>query len=997
MRKTIIIICWAICAISAASALVALEDAIYAKNYYLSIYPSYPPVVGEKITLRLRSFKAAQKVTLYSDRFREIPMSYRDGYWWGKFQIPDDYQVGWHFFFVWIKQVGNKPNLYYWENSKVWYRLNEPPARLLLKKENSLVAEEGEPFVVLPVMNQESSHGLARGDMLPLVIKGTKSLSFTSRSLEGSREGYAPGLSREESLRLSIACQAGETQIDANLISTSIAGTAQNSQRDDRVSVLIKRASTEAYFGDFTADLNETEFARLNKVLSGVQLKGEYGRLGLTALYSSPKGVARASRFYGDGTQGPYRLGATQKVVINSERVYLNGERQRRGDDYSIDYDAGVITFKRRTILTTSVVEVDFDDSEAQYQHVTYAVRPTVKFGENAKLGGTYINDSDASSGISSLATAESLPRSHSVFGLDGSLLTDSGAFSGELAYSDQNPDLFSNSLPRLGGGAYKFNLSQQLGTIGLTGAVKRIDPDFSAIADPAPQQDLLQYGGGISYRPNSLFTARTKVDFNRYDKEGIVYKTELQSAAAGLTPENLPSLEYEYSQTKDSNDPVSGAALERVITRKAGESNARFGFLSASLKAAREEWVDHAPSMETTNYNRANFGLASQGNDLFSIASNFELEDREEPDGSRPDKKHYNVNLAATPGKGFFSSVAFDHIDDSALGVTDVADLAYRAAPADAVRTEGKYSISSLTEDYTSTEAVSKQTGSFSLDLRPSRLIRLKYLFKPNFTKLSRLDRITYFNEQSQAEVNLIPNDLALISCLQKYRHAYSIAKQDAPNYLVKDNSSDTVSTLYSLKLAPLPFVSTEFNCQIENGVSATLTSLEARVYQPGESFSRQIELLVRTSVSERLSFDSRLAYQRLTQGEGGKSDNVVDGVSHSVFLKGLYSATQAWSFSLAAAYSKNTNNLSPTPVSYTFAPGFGAIYRWSDRLRLDFDYLHSRSSQGVETEKNTYSFKGRYSISDYVNATIRWEREISLNPDYKTTDISGNVEIIL
>ena len=996
MRKVFYIIIFSVYLHGLAGALVPLEEAIYANGYYLSVYPSYPPVVGEKITLRLRTFRTTQKVTLYSDRFREIPMSYRDGYWWGKFQVPDDYQVGWHFFFVWIKQIGEEPGTYYWDHSRVWYRLNDrpaklPPAKLPLVKRNGSITQEVAEIAIAE--NEVGEPGFLQVEALPLVVKGTKSLSFTSRSLEGSREGYAPGLSRVESLRLSVACQAGDTQIDANLISTSVAGTTQISQRDDRVSVLIKRGSTEAYFGDFTADLNETEFARLNKVLSGVQLKGEHGRFGLTALYSSPKGVARVSRFYGDGTQGPYSLGATQKVVINSERVLLNGETQRRGDDYTIDYDAGTITFRRRTILTTAMVEVAFDDSEARYEHITYAIRPTVKFGQNAKLGATYIRDADGLRGITS--TLESAPSGHSVIGLDGSLITDSGSLGGELAYSERNPDLFSNSLPLVGGGAYKFNLSQQLGTIGLTGAVKRISPGFSAIADPTPRQDQLQYGGGISYRPNGLFAARTKVDFNRYEQTGVAYQTEFESAAASLTPERLPSLEYEYSQTKDSNDLVSGAPLGRVITRKAGESRTRFGNMGASLKASREEWVDHLPSMEATNYNRTNFGLASQGSERFSFVSNIELEDREEPDGGRPVKKHYTLNLAATPGKEYFSSVTLDHIDDSALGQTDVTDLAFRAAPTDSLRAEGKYSISSLTEEFVSAEAVSKQTGSFSLDLRPNRLLRFKYLFKPSFTKLSRLDRIVYFNEQSQAEVNLSPSDLSLVSFLQKYRRAYSIAKQDAPGFAVKENSADSISTLFSLKLAPLSYISTELNYQVENGTTATLASLEAATYKPGESFSRQLEILVRTSVSERLSFDGRLAYQRLTQGEGGGSDNLVNGVNQSASLKGLCNVTPAWGLSLTATYSKNVNNLSPTPVSFTFSPGFGVIYRLADRLRVDFDYLYSNSSQGAE--KINYSLKGRYSISEWVNATIRWEREISLNPDYKTMDISGNMEIVL
>lgn len=986
-----------------ALALVPLEEAIYTNDYYISFYPSYPLTAGEKVTIRLRTFSFASRVTLYSDRSVEIPLTYRDGYWWGKFQLPADYQLGWHNFLVWVRQQKAWPARNYpsWSRSRVWYRLAERPKKgghSPIKKESiPPEAAWGNESPGLSVTGEAVELASLRQATLPLIVKGAKSLSFTSRSLEGSREGYSPGLSREESLRLSVAGRANETEIEANLISTSVAGSNQNYQRDDKVSILVKRASTEAYFGDFTADLNETEFATLNKVLSGVRLKGEYGLWNVKALYSSPKGQSRLARFYGDGTQGPYRLGAAQKVVVNSERLTVDGEPQRRGDDYTIDYDAGTVTFKRRTILPTIVVEVNFDDAASNYQHVTYALRPTLNLSPNAKLGATLINDADGLQGVTSVTTAETLPQSHYLVGVDGSLVTDSGAYSGELAYSDLNPDLYAGTLPSQRGKAYKLVVSQQLGTIGLTGALKKIDPEFAAISDPSPKQDLWQYGGGVSYRPNSLFGARYKTDYQRYLQAGTSYRTELNSAGAGLTPDNWPSLEYEYSQTSDSNDPVSGASISRVITRKAGESNWRLGPLSTSIKAAREEWVNNSPSLEATNYNKANFGLATLGNDRLAMTSNVELEDREEPSGARPTKKRYVINLAATPNRALFTTLNLDHSDDSALGATDVADLAYRVEASDYFRTDGKYSISSVTEDFATTEAVSKQNGSLAFDLRPSRWLRFKYTFKPNFTKLLRLDRITYFNEQSQAEVNVVPNNYALIGLLQKYGHAYAISKQAGPDYLIKENTADNASTLYSFKLAPLPYMSTELNYQLENGTTTTLSSLDAQVYQPGESFGRQFEVIVRTSVSERISIDSSYAYQRVTQGNNGGSDNAVNSVSHSASLKGLYNYSPEWSFSLSGGYSKNVNNLASDPVSYTLTPGFGLIYRYLDRLRIDFDWLYAKSYQGLETERYNYALKARYSISDYVNATLRWERETSRQPDYKTTELSGNVEINL
>ena len=97
-------IVWPLC-VSA----IPLEDAIYTNDYCISIYPDYPPVIGDKVTVRLRTFVAALKVTLYSDRDQEIPLTYKSGYWWGSFRIPADYQAGSHFFMVWLKRIKFRP------------------------------------------------------------------------------------------------------------------------------------------------------------------------------------------------------------------------------------------------------------------------------------------------------------------------------------------------------------------------------------------------------------------------------------------------------------------------------------------------------------------------------------------------------------------------------------------------------------------------------------------------------------------------------------------------------------------------------------------------------------------------------------------------------------------------------------------------------------------------------------------------------------------------
>src|SRR3989338_3428743 len=301
------------------------ERSIYTDEYGLSYYPDYPPAIGETITLRLRTFKPAQKITIYSDRDLKIPMEYRQGHWWGKFEIPGDYKDGGHFFVVWIRYPGHLLS-----KSVVWYQAfkekisaEEESIVSLYEdiifteaKESAVDAEEETISLLIStegeVMSPEAS---------PLVIKGSQSISFKTRTLEGSKEGYTAGTtqSREETLRVNISGSTAGTDIDATLYKTNAIGVSQVGENEEKISILLKRASTEAYLGDFTADLTEAEFAKLNKVLSGARVRGDYGQWGFSALYSSPKGYSKFSRMYGDGTQGPYKLGYSP-VVIDSER-----------------------------------------------------------------------------------------------------------------------------------------------------------------------------------------------------------------------------------------------------------------------------------------------------------------------------------------------------------------------------------------------------------------------------------------------------------------------------------------------------------------------------------------------------------------------------------------------------------------------------------------------------------------------------------------------------
>ncbi|MFC1540436.1 hypothetical protein ACFL4J_00175 [Candidatus Margulisiibacteriota bacterium] len=690
-RTTIILVLFLlICSLSKGSTAAPdkyYERAIYTDEYGLSTFPDYPATIGETITLRLRTFKPAQKVTIYSDRDQEIPLTYREGHWWGSFTIPDDYKEGGHFFTVWVRYPYPRPEEppgwfagaltrlglrkdyeVFWSKSVVWYKAfrreestgeaEEKPVTLLLPG----LSQEAERMFRVPVTAEALELAAASQEAAPLKIRGSQSITFKTRSLEGSKEGYTPGTlqTREETLRVNVSGRAAGTDIDATFYRTTATGVSYVGDREEKVSVLLKQGSTEVYLGDFSADLNETEFSRLNKVLSGARVKGDYGNWGFTALYSSPRGESKFMRVYGDGTQGPYSLG-NSPVVIDSERVTVDGIPQKRGDHYNIDYQAGTITFIKSVIDAQSIIEANYDYRQTVYSHATYGLRLFNRPQPSLKLGLTYLNDSDDLTGAQEIRDSMSQeaidPQSHYVVGADGSWVSEGLSADGEIAYSAKNLNLLSGPANEEAGRAGKLNLSSSLGPVGLTAHVKKVGSSFQAIADPDPRQDLWEYGGGLSYRPGSLFGSKGNYAYQRFTQSGVVYENIYRTAKALLTPEQLPSLEYNFSETDESNDPVTGDSVRRVITRNSAETIHQLGFLSASLKGTLEKWLRRSPSLEVTDYRKVNLGLATIGLEKVTLSSNVELEERQEPNGLSPYRRTYNLNLSATPSRQYFIS----------------------------------------------------------------------------------------------------------------------------------------------------------------------------------------------------------------------------------------------------------------------------------------------------------------------------------------------------
>ncbi|MBI5472161.1 MAG: hypothetical protein HY961_07425 [Ignavibacteriae bacterium] len=230
--------------------------------------------------------------------------------------------------------------------------------------------------------------------------------------------GFTVGSNRDFTLNSGLRLQlAGKISNDIEVVAaltdenTPIQpeGTSQTLQEFDKVFVELRSTDVTTTLGDFNIDLGGTEFAGLSRKLQGAKATANY-RFGFSngsvmAAAASTRGKFNTNQFQGlEAVQGPYRLVGKENerqiiVIAGTERVYVNGEQQTRGEtnDYTIDYSNGEITFTTRRLITSaSRITVDFEYSDRQFSRSMITGQSSSSFFDNrARLTLSFIQEAD--------------------------------------------------------------------------------------------------------------------------------------------------------------------------------------------------------------------------------------------------------------------------------------------------------------------------------------------------------------------------------------------------------------------------------------------------------------------------------------------------------------------------------------------------------------------------------------------------------------------------
>ncbi|HRE40011.1 MAG TPA: hypothetical protein PLG90_01665 [Ignavibacteria bacterium] len=257
------------------------------------------------------------------------------------------------------------------------------------------------------------------GDTIEIATQRTDFVSniFSGTQLEKSGSifrGFTFGSNRDLSLNSGFRLQLNGKVTDDIEITAALTdentpiqpeGNTQKLQELDKVFIELRSNNISTTIGDIELNFDNSEFLRFQRKIQGAKGFGEFdfGELSLSGAVQ--RGKFNSNSFNGiDGIQGPYKLTGSENelnilVLSGTEKVYLDGQLQTRGEneDYVIDYGIGSITFKNRRIITSnSRIVVDFEYSDRRYSRTLLAGKNSLKLFDNKlKFSAAYVSDFD--------------------------------------------------------------------------------------------------------------------------------------------------------------------------------------------------------------------------------------------------------------------------------------------------------------------------------------------------------------------------------------------------------------------------------------------------------------------------------------------------------------------------------------------------------------------------------------------------------------------------
>lgn len=235
-------------------------------------------------------------------------------------------------------------------------------------------------------------------------------LRTTGSLSRGITVGNNRGLALNSGLRLQIEGDLGDgLKITGAITDENIPiqpdGTTQAINDFDRVFIRLAKDAYSVTLGDYEVLQKGSRFADYYRNVQGIRLAVEQKKQQAAFSMAVAKGKFHSNTFQGqDGVAGPYQLSGQNGerfifILAGSERVFLNGQPMRRGEnlDYVIDYNTAEVTFTANHVITNiSRIVVDFEYNDQYYNRsliVGEASGSALK--DRLKVNFSYARDAD--------------------------------------------------------------------------------------------------------------------------------------------------------------------------------------------------------------------------------------------------------------------------------------------------------------------------------------------------------------------------------------------------------------------------------------------------------------------------------------------------------------------------------------------------------------------------------------------------------------------------
>jgi hypothetical protein len=179
-----------------------------------------------------------------------------------------------------------------------------------------------------------------------------------------------------------------------------------------------KSGGTTLDVGSVNASLPGNDLVGFSRTVEGLDVSRDFGadRMKTEAFASMTKATPRRGTFQGNGTSGPYYLGASN-ILQGSEHLVLDGQNLSSGSDYTINYVTGQVNFNSGRIINAS------DTVEYTFETQSYDSSPGLLTGARVSFapikgtswGVTYIEQQTVAGATSTGTVTDHWPASGNV------------------------------------------------------------------------------------------------------------------------------------------------------------------------------------------------------------------------------------------------------------------------------------------------------------------------------------------------------------------------------------------------------------------------------------------------------------------------------------------------------------------------------------------------------------------------------------------------------